>query len=200
MQYRETTEKLATYRKEIDSLRAKMRDLQQTVEPEAVDDYEFIGAGGPVRLSELFGDKDTLIAIHNMGKTCPACTMWADGYNGLISHLHSRAAFVVTTPDDPKTQAEFAASRGWRFRMVSHQGTDFAVDMGYRNEQGWWRPGISVFQRREGRIVRVSDQHLGPGDDFCSIYHFFDMIPGSWGDWHPQFTYPLRGGSDERLR
>ena len=190
MRYRETTEKLAAYRKEIDALRAKMRELQQTVEPEAVDDYEFIGAdGGAVRLSQLFGDQDTLIAIHNMGKTCPACTMWADGYNGLLQHLQSRAAFVVTTPDDPKTQTEFAASRGWHFRMLSHQGTSFAADMGYRGSEGGWLPGITVFQKRDGRIFRVSDQRLGPGDDFCSVYHFFDMIPERRGEFFPKFAY-----------
>lgn len=167
-----------------------MRDLQHEVAPEPVDDYEFATNDGPVRLSQLFGDKDTLIAIHNMGKSCPACTMWADGYNGLIQHLQSRAAFVVTTPDDPKTQAEFAGSRGWRFRMVSHQGSDFALDMGYRNpETRGWLPGISVFQKRDGRIVRVSDQRLGPGDDFCSVYHFFDMIPEGWADFRPKFAY-----------
>lgn len=190
MQYRQTTEKLAAYRKEIETLRAKMRDLQQGVEPETVDDYEFATGDGPVRLSQLFGDKDTLIAIHNMGKSCPACTMWADGYNGLIQHLQSRAAFVVTTPDDPDTQAEFARSRGWRFRMVSHQGSDFALDMGYRNpETQGWQPGISVFQKRDGRIVRVSDQRLGPGDDFCSVYHFFDMIPEGPAHFRPRFSY-----------
>lgn len=189
MQYRDTTKKLAAYRKEIDALRAKMRDLQEAVEPQAVDDYEFIGADGPVRLSQLFGDKDTLITIHNMGKTCPACTMWADGYNGLLQHLQSRAAFVVTTPDDPKTQAEFATSRGWRFRMLSHQGSNFAADMGYRGSEGGWLPGISVFQKRDGRIFRVSDQRLGPGDDFCAVYHFLDMIPEGWGDWRPRFNY-----------
>ena len=188
MQYRETTEKLAAYRKEIEALRAKMRNLQEAVEPEAVDDYEFIGADGPVRLSQLFGDKDTLIAIHNMGKSCPACTMWADGYNGVVPHLENRAAFVVTSPDDPATQATFAASRGWRFRMVSHQGTSFAADMGYRGERGWL-PGISVFKKQGDRILRVSDQQLGPGDDFCSVYHFLDMTPEGWAGWRPRFTY-----------
>jgi predicted dithiol-disulfide oxidoreductase (DUF899 family) len=189
MTYRDTTTRLAAYRREIDVLRAKMRELQQTVEPEEVADYAFVGREGPVRLSEFFGDQDTLIVIHNMGKSCPACTMWADGYNGLLPHLQSRAAFVVTTPDDPETQAAFAASRGWRFRMVSHQGSDFAADMGYRSEQGGWMPGISVFKRDGKRILRVSDQQLGPGDDFCSVYHFFDMIPEGAAGWRPKFSY-----------
>jgi predicted dithiol-disulfide oxidoreductase (DUF899 family) len=186
--YKETSQRLAGYRREIDALRDKMRELQQTVVPEEVADYELTGPDGPVRLSALFGDKDTLFVIHNMGKTCPACTMWADGYNGVVPHLESRAAFVVTSPDDPATQAAFAASRGWRFRMVSHQGTSFAADMGYRGERGWL-PGISVFKKEGDRILRVSDQQLGPGDDFCSVYHFLDMTPEGWAGWHPKFTY-----------
>jgi predicted dithiol-disulfide oxidoreductase (DUF899 family) len=33
---------------------------------------------GTVRLSELFAGKADLILIHNMGTTCPNCTLWAD--------------------------------------------------------------------------------------------------------------------------
>ena len=187
--YKKTTERLAGYRLEIAALRDKMRELQQTVEPEEVADYVLTTADGPVRLSALFGGKDMLFVIHNMGKTCPACTMWADGYNGVVPHLESRAAFVVTSPDDPATQAAFAASRGWRFRIVSHQGTNFAADMGYRGEKGGWLPGISVFKRDGQRILRVSDQQLGPGDDFCSVYHFLDMLPEGAAGWRPKFSY-----------
>jgi len=124
-----------------------------------------------------------------MGRTCPNCTMWADGFNGVLSHLENRAAFVVTSPDDPATQAAFAASRGWRFRMVSHCGTDFAEKMGYRSERGGWLPGISVFRKEGNRILRVSDQQLGPGDDFCSVWHFFDMMPEGWAGWRAKFSY-----------
>jgi predicted dithiol-disulfide oxidoreductase (DUF899 family) len=187
--YRETTAKLAAYRREIAALRDRMREIQQTVVPEEVADYMLTGASGPVRLSELFGNKDTLFVIHNMGRTCPNCTMWADGFNGVLAHLENRAAFVVTTPDDPATQAAFAASRGWRFRMVSHQGTDFAADMGYRSESGGWLPGVSVFKKDGNRILRVSDQQLGPGDDLCSVWHFFDMIPEGPAGWRAKFTY-----------
>jgi predicted dithiol-disulfide oxidoreductase (DUF899 family) len=189
MQYRETTQRLTAYRREIGALREKMRALQAEIEPEEVPDYTFASAEGPVRLSELFADKDTLIVIHNMGRSCPACTMWADGYNGVLPHLENRAAFVVTSPDDPATQAVFAASRGWRFRMVSHQGTDFAEKMGYRGAQGGWMPGISVFKKEGDRILRVSDQMLGPGDDFCSVYHFLDMLPEGPAGWRPKFSY-----------
>src|SRR5215468_7138428 len=80
MSYKHTAEKLADYRRQIGELRQKMRDVQAAVEPEAVKDYTFRRAGGvSVRLSELFGDKADLFVIHNMGQSCPYCTLWADG-------------------------------------------------------------------------------------------------------------------------
>jgi predicted dithiol-disulfide oxidoreductase (DUF899 family) len=114
--------------------------------------------------------------------------MWADGFNGVLPHLENRAAFVVSSPDDPPTQRAFAAARGWRFRMVSHQGTSFAADMGYRNEQGWL-PGVSVFRRVGDRIYRVSDAPFDEGDDFCTVYHLFDLLPKGAAGWRPQFSY-----------
>ena len=120
MPYREVTEKLAAYRREIAALRDKMRALQNEAEPEEVENYRFATTDGPVRLSELFGEREYLFVIHNMGRGCPACTMWADGFNGVLPHLENRAAFVVSSPDDPETQRGVAAARGWRFRMVSH--------------------------------------------------------------------------------
>ena len=188
MQYREVSEKLAAYRRDIGALRAKMRALQKEAAPEEVENYRFATADGPVRLSDLFGDKEHLFDIHNMGKGCPACTMWADGFNGVLPHLESRAAFVVSSPDDPDAQRAFAASRGWHFRMVSHQGMSFAADMGYRGDKGWL-PGVSVFRREGDKIYRVSDTEFAPGDDFCTVYHLFDLLPEGRDGWRPKYSY-----------
>jgi predicted dithiol-disulfide oxidoreductase (DUF899 family) len=142
MNYSQTSERLADYRHQIVELRKKMRDAQAAVEPEEVADYTFARAdGGTVRLSELFGDKDTLFVIHNMGAACVYCTLWADGFNGVYDHLRSRAAFVLSSPDAPAQQQTFAASRGWKFPMISYQGTSFGEDMGYRVD-GRARPGV----------------------------------------------------------
>jgi predicted dithiol-disulfide oxidoreductase (DUF899 family) len=105
-----------------------------------------------------------------------------------LPHLENRAAFVVSSPDDPQTQSAFAASRGWRFRMVSHQGTSFAGDMGYRDDQGSL-PGVSVFRRIGDRIYRVSDAPFDQGDDFCAVWHLFDLLPEGAAGWRPQFSY-----------
>jgi predicted dithiol-disulfide oxidoreductase (DUF899 family) len=187
--YRETSTRLAEYRRQIAGLRDKMREARAAAEPEEVPDYVFTNSSGSVRLSELFGDKPDLIVIHNMGATCPHCTLWADGFNGIYDHLASRATFVLSSPDTPSTQKTFAASRGWRFPMVSHTGTTFAADMGYRTEDGGWLPGTSVFRRELNRILRVSDAGFNPGDDFCVLWHIFDLLPGGAGDWRAKYRY-----------
>jgi predicted dithiol-disulfide oxidoreductase (DUF899 family) len=195
--YAETRTTLEGYRRQIEALHAEMRKLQAAIEPQVVADYEFEGPDGPVKLSELFGDKTDLFVIHNMGTSCSYCTMWADGFNGVYDHLADRAAFVVSSPNPPIQQAQFAKSRGWRFPMVSHGGGAFARDMGYHRPgadaggdmMGGWYPGVSAFKKTADGVVRVSDAELGPGDDFCSVWHLFDLLPEGAAGWRPQFRY-----------
>jgi predicted dithiol-disulfide oxidoreductase (DUF899 family) len=188
MEYAQAKQQLDGYRGRIEALRKEMQQVRAQVEPEPVQDYEFQTLAGPVMLSELFGDQDDLFVIHNMGTGCTSCTMWADGFNGVYDHLAARAAFVVSTPNSPSVQKAFAESRGWRFPMVSHQGTTFAADMGYFSDGGF-QPGVSVFRRRGDQILRVSDAELGPLDDFCVVWHFFSMLPEGAGAWRPKYSY-----------
>lgn len=189
MKYMQGTRQLGRYRQRIAALRKKMRNVQKRIEPQPVTDYTFATVQGPKRLSQLFASMKDLFVIHNMGSGCPYCTLWADGYNGLYDHLTSRAAFVIASPDPPEVQKRFARSRGWRFPMVSHQGTTFAADMGYRSRTGGWLPGISAFRRERNRIVRLSDAGSEPRDDFCALWHVFDLLPSGPGGWQPKFRY-----------
>jgi predicted dithiol-disulfide oxidoreductase (DUF899 family) len=183
MKYADVNGKLADYRRQIAAIRERMRDTIATVEPQEVSDYEFTTGEGPVRLSSLFGHHEDLILIHNMGSSCSYCTLWADGYNGIHQHVVTRAAFAVSSPDRPDVQQKIAQSRGWKFPMVSHVGSSFAADMGYRSEKGGWIPGVSVFKRNGEAIARVSDTAFSPGDDYCTLWHFFDLLPGGVGEW-----------------
>jgi predicted dithiol-disulfide oxidoreductase (DUF899 family) len=197
MTYADTMSALKSKRVQLLTLHDEIRELQKSVEPQPVDDYLFEGANGPVRLSELFAGKRDLFVIHNMGTSCRYCTLWADGFNGVYDHLADRAAFVLATPNPPATQQQFARSRGWKFPMVSHAGNSFARDMGYRLEAGdeegenssRWVPGVSAFQLKDGRVVRVSDTDLGPSDDFCAVWHLLDMLPEGSDGWEPKFKY-----------
>jgi len=189
MSYKDTSELLAAYRRQIADLRQKMREAQAAAEPEEVRDYEFATSHGVAHLSALFGDKPDLIVIHNMGASCPYCTLWADGYNGIYDHLSSRAAFVVSSPDHPDVQKKFAAGRGWRFPMVSHANTTFAADMGFRSPTDGWLPGVTAFRRDQSRILRVSDAGCAPGDDFCTLWHLFVLLPDGAAEWKPKYQY-----------
>src|SRR5690348_4390276 len=101
-------------------LQNRLSEARQRTPNESVVNYTFVGPGdSSISLSDLFEDKKDLIVVHNMGKSCTYCTLWADGFNGVLPNVESRAAFVVISPDDPEAQRKFAMSRGWKFRMVS---------------------------------------------------------------------------------
>jgi len=170
--------------------KAALSKLRDKAKPELVQDYELTSTSGKkVKLSSLFGKKKELILIHNMGSSCPYCTLWADSFNGVIHHLQDRAAFVIETPDRPKTIAAFKKKRGWKFEMVSSMGTPFRSDLGYHTQDfGYW-PGVSTFVKKNGKIYRHADSVFGPGDNYCGIWDLFDLLPGKSTDWDAKFKY-----------
>jgi predicted dithiol-disulfide oxidoreductase (DUF899 family) len=155
-----------------------------------VANYAFQSLEGDVTLSDLFGENDDLIVLHNMGSSCPYCTLWADGFNGQLAHYESRAPFVLVSPDPPAMQKEFAESRGWKFRMVSDAETGFTQDLGFlMNGTDYW-PGVSTFTKdADGNISRVASTFLGPGDDFCPIWHVVDLLADGAKGWEPKISY-----------
>ena len=76
--------KIVELEREVFEKQQLLAQLKRERDAEPVDDYELSGPAGKVRLSELFGDKNDLIVVHNMGKSCPYCTLWADGFNGVF--------------------------------------------------------------------------------------------------------------------
>jgi predicted dithiol-disulfide oxidoreductase (DUF899 family) len=176
---------------EIIAKKQEFYELKRQMPRFEVPDYELLTAGGEtVHLSDIFGDKNELILIHNMGKKCPYCTLWADGFNGIFHHLESRAAFAVASPDEPAEMKAFAEGRGWKFRMVSTRPSTLKKDLGFELENGSYYPGVSTFLKDEKGIIRhVAKAYLGPGDDFCSVWYLFDLLAVTNEDWAPGFTY-----------
>ncbi len=181
---------IARLEAELMETQKRLSDLRGQLPAVEVKDHVLKGLGGDkTRLSEMFGDKEDLIVIHNMGKSCPYCTMWADGFNGMLQHLESRAAFAVVSPDPPDIQAAFAEKRGWRFKMYSGDGSRFTEDMGFKNEEGCL-PGVSAFYKKaDGKIVHISKAAFGPGDPFCAAWHLFDLLANGANDWEPALKY-----------
>jgi predicted dithiol-disulfide oxidoreductase (DUF899 family) len=176
--------------KELMEAKKRLSDARRRRTPEPVENYPLTRSdGSATTLHDLFGEKDDLIVIHNMGRSCPYCTLWADGLVGLDDHLSNRAGFVVCTPDPPEVQLEFAASRDWPFEMVSGTGGEFIKDMGFMPEGKAW-PGVSAFHRNDdGTVVRTGKAIFGPGDDFCALWHLLDLLPGGPKGWEPKYKY-----------
>lgn len=79
----------------------ELAGLKRRLEPEPVKDCTLAGWSGPIPLSELFQGREGLILIHNMGRGCRYCTLWADGFNGVWRHLADRAGFGPFDPSCP---------------------------------------------------------------------------------------------------
>lgn len=175
--------------KELESLyedftktRKKMLELNAKLGNAVVSqDYEFTSLdGGKVKLSEMFGDKKNLFVIHNMGKGCSYCTMWADGINGIYKYLEGRgkSAVVLMAGDDLETHRQFKNSRGWTITSYSAKENDFTKEMGFQTPKGDFWPGVSVFEKSDdGKIKRVSQDSFGPSDLYCPVWHFLDLLP-----------------------
>lgn len=176
---------------EIIEKKKRLAGLRRQLPAIKFNDYTFTDTNGnSIRLSEMFGDKKELMLVHNMGKSCPYCTLWADEYNGIIHHLENRVSFVVISPDEHNAMREFAEGRGWKFRIYSSKGNTFKKDIGFEDERGMVLPGVSVFTKDdEGNIYHANKAVYGPGDDFCSLWHYFDLLPGGAGNWNPRFKY-----------
>lgn len=74
--------------------------------------------------------------------------------------------------------------------MLSGHGASFIKDMGFESAKRGFMPGVSVFHKdKDARIFRIAVDQFGPGDDYCTIWHFFDLLPLGSNGWEPKFSY-----------
>ena len=166
----------------------ELNELRKAHRGEKVRNYRFATLEGNTTLLDLFGDQSRLLVIHNMGQGCRYCTLWADGFNGFVGHLESVISVVLVSKDSPTTQRRFANSRGWRFRLASHEGTEYireqtALD-GSDN-----MPGAVVYERDGDDIYRKNACAFGPGDIYCSMWSLLGLAGLGEADWTPQYNY-----------
>jgi predicted dithiol-disulfide oxidoreductase (DUF899 family) len=159
-------------------LEEELAELRAGLAGERVTDAVLIdGKGESVRLSALFGDKNRMLLIHNMGFDCSYCTMWADGFNAIYDHVAAKAAFVLSSPDPIDRQQRDGKARGWRFDMVSTKGSSLAKDLGFERD-GKPLPGVSALLKApDGTLTRNSMASFGPGDRFCPVWNLLDLLP-----------------------
>ena len=174
---------------QIHTLMERLAKLQQSNHGNEVINYSFSTIEGEINLLDLFGEKDKLLLIHNMGQGCRYCTLWADGFNGFIPHLESTISVVLVSKDAPQLQRKFANSRDWRFRLASHGGGEYIQEQSVM-EGSNNMPGAVVYEREDGKkIYRKNDCVFGPGDIYCSIWSLLGLAGLNETNWTPQFTY-----------
>ena len=179
---------IATLEREVMERIATLNKLRAASEPRKVPSYTFATQTGDVTLRGLFGDHDKLLVIHNMGQGCRYCTLWADGFNGILHHLESAMAVVLVSKDAPDMQRRFANSRGWRFRLASHGGGAYMTEqVPYGNGN---MPGAVVYERKGDTVFRKNACAFGPGDIYCAMWSFLGLA--GIEEWTPQFSYWTR--------
>lgn len=174
--------------KQIFELTAQLSELRKASAGDEVRDYEFSTIDGATSLLNMFGDKQQLLLIHNMGQGCRYCTLWADGFNGFLQHLESVMSVVLVSKDPPELQRQFANSRDWRFRLASHGGGEYISEQtvmdGAEN-----MPGAVVYERDGDKITRKNSCIFGPGDIYCSMWGLLGLAGLAADNWTPQYAY-----------
>jgi predicted dithiol-disulfide oxidoreductase (DUF899 family) len=181
---------------------------------EVPEDYAFeAGSGGRIRLSEMFGDHDTLITYFWMygpkrERPCPMCTNLLDGLDGNARDIEQKAALAMIALSPVARQQAFARERGWKaLRFYSSAGNDFARDYRGLMDDGVDTAALNVFVKRGGKVHLFWAAELGfetadPGQDprgapdLAPLWNWLDMTPeGRDPDWYPKLEY---SGTEDR--
>jgi predicted dithiol-disulfide oxidoreductase (DUF899 family) len=207
----------ATYRKARNALLVEEIELRRHIERVASQrralppggeiprDFEFISEQGPTRLSELFGNKSTLMVYSMMygphrKEPCPMCTSFLSSWNGTAVNLRERVAMVVTVRSPIERLIEYKGQRGFaNLSFVSDTSREYTRT--YIKPEDADVPGFSVFNRRDG-ITRhsysgemgasMADPGRDPrgGPDRDPLWLMLDWTPEARGtDWYPRLTY-----------
>ncbi len=166
----------------------------------AVDrEYKFDTADGPRTLAELFDGRSQLFVYHFMfgpdwDAGCPACSLWADGFDRVIVHLVHRDVTMICASRAPLERLEaFERRMGWTFRWVSSLPSEFNCDYGAsfpeerraagakhnftQEPSGEEHAGMSAFALRDGIVYHTYSCYGRGLEAFNTGYQLLDRAP-----------------------
>jgi predicted dithiol-disulfide oxidoreductase (DUF899 family) len=172
---------------------------------EIPEDYTFAGPDGTLRLSQLFGDKDTLVVYSMMfgpqrERACPMCTAMLTSWEGTTRNLRERVAFAVTARSPIERLLDFKKERGWK-NLQFYSDTKGDYTRAYVSADDGDVPGLSVFTRSNGTIRHfwsgeMSGEMADPGQDprgapdLDVLWTILDLTPAGRGTtWYPKLEY-----------
>jgi len=121
---------------------------------------------------------------------CPMCSLWIDGFNGVVPHVTQRANFVIASRAPVDKLQGWGEHREWnRLRLLSDDGPAFARAIDAEDAEGNPDSTIVVFAK-DGDAVRhvytahpmLEDRERGI-DLLYPVWHLFDLMPSGRGDW-----------------
>ncbi len=190
-------------RRHIERVAAQRRALPEG--GEIPKDFELVSESGPIGLSSLFGDNDTLMVYGMMygpqrKAPCPMCTSFLTAWNGIAVNLRERVAIAVTARSPIERLVEYKKQRGFeKLPFVSDASGEYTRT--YVNPEDADVPGFSVFMRRDGVIRHfysgeMSGEMADPGQDprggpdLDPLWLVLDLTPEGRGtDWYPKLDY-----------
>lgn len=166
-------------------------------------DYMFGASGGDVRFVDLFSDPARPLVLYHfmfgesMNQPCPMCSMWADGWNGVVRHVEQRVDFALVTQGTVDQNERLAAERGWtNLRWLSAAGTSFKRAYGSQDNEGNQQPFLTVFELHDGQPrltysggAHIAGDHWRGVDLLSPVWHFFDLTRQGRGDFMPRLDY-----------
>jgi predicted dithiol-disulfide oxidoreductase (DUF899 family) len=169
------------------------------------EDYAFEGHDGTVRLSQLFGDKDTLVVYSMMfgpqrERACPMCTAMLTSWEGTARNLRERVALAITARSPLNRLLNFKKERGWQNLQI-YSDTKGDYTRAYVSADDGDVPGLNVFTRCDGALRHfwsgeMSGEMADPGQDprgapdADPLWTILDLTPAGRGaDWYPKLDY-----------
>ena len=181
--------------------------LRRALPPGGVipEDYAFESPNDAVHLSQLFGDKVTLVIYSMMfgpqrERACPMCTAMLTSWDGTARNLRERVALAVTARSPIERLLDFKKERGWQnLQMYSDIKGDYT--RAYVSAEDGDVPGLSVFTRRDGAVRHfwsgeMSGEMADPGQDprgapdLDPLWTILDLtLTGRGATWYPKLEY-----------
>ena len=154
-------------------------------------DYTFRWAsaarlGQPVRFSELFGDKSTLLLYSFMfgpswDNPCLSCTSLVDGFDRAWYSVSRDAAFAAIAKAPADHIHKWAQRRGWtQIPLLSGFESTFQADYRCQGESDDMQlPVMHVFRKKDGEIhhfwgTETTSNHV---DMVWAYWNLLDMTP-----------------------
>ncbi len=139
--------------------------------------------GRSVMLSELFGDKNTLILYSwmfgpNWDSPCPACTSLMDGFDRSWYQVSQDAAFVGIAKAQPERIEAWAKERGWpQIELVSGYGSPFQADYKCQDPKNddMQQPVMLVFTKKGGGIFHFWSTEL-PSNHVDTVWPYWNLM------------------------